>query len=139
QCERDKPEIKEYVSVTEAANTDIQPHVLHRLERGVAVEGKVSEIFKVPEKGGLPSGFYGALATAVFQISGSDVLTSTWFKESAGYLQENWRELDKLIMRVRVEEKVKGKYKVAFKGRLLSHLAAQVTGGSTAQVAHRTA
>lgn len=139
KCERDKPDIEEYICVTEAANSDIQNHALRRLERGQAVEGKISEIFNIPEQGKSPSGFYGALATAIFQISGSDVLTSVWFKETAGYLQENWRELDKLIMRVRVEGKVKGKYKVAFKGRLLSHLAAQVMGGSTAQVVHRSA
>lgn len=139
RCERDKPDVKEYVCVTEAVSSDIQPDVLRRLERGLAVEGKVSEIFNIPEKGKPPSGLYGALAATIFQISGSDLLTSIWFKEPAGYLQENWRELDKLIMEARVEGKVKGKYKVAFKGKLLSHLAQQIAGGPRAQVVHRTA
>lgn len=138
-CEREKPEVQEYVCVTEAVDGDIKADVLRKLEQGKAVEGNISEIFIIPEKGRAPTGLYYALAAVISQISGNGLLTSTWFKESAGYLQENWRMLDKLLMKTRIEGRVKGNYKVMFKGRLLSHIAKQMAGGPAAEIVHSSA
>lgn len=137
-CELESPEIKEYACVTEAVSSDLQEHIIRQLDSRGAVEGNVSDIFNVPDDGRSQSGLYVALASSVSYISGSDVLTSNWFKESAGYVQENWRSLDKMFMRVRVEKKPKGKYKVVFKGKPLSKIAAQaVMGGAQAKTIHQ--
>lgn len=138
-CNREGADIKEYVCVTEAVGGDIKPHVLKKLEAGIAVEAPVSEIFNVPVKGNEPSGLYAALATTVAHVSRNDVLTSIWFKEGIGYLQENWRMLDQILMKVRVEARAKGKYKVVFKGRLLNDLARQGANGVLASEVHRSA
>ncbi|WP_137174796.1 hypothetical protein [Massilia sp. HP4] len=138
-CSRGSADIQEYVCVTEAVVSDLQPDVLKKLDAGIAVEAPVSQIFKVPEKGNEPSGLYSALATTVANISRNDVLTSIWFKEGAGYLQEDWRMLDKILMKVRIEARKKGKYKVVFKGRLLSDLVKHGTSGALASTAHRSA
>lgn len=138
KCERAEPDIQEYACVTEAVRGDIQPHVLEKLDAGSAIEAPVTEIFNVPEKGNTPTGLYSALATTIANVSKNDVLTSIWFKESAGYLQENWRMLDKVLMKARVEPRAKGKYKVVFKGHLLSHLAKQVAGKGPSKITHRS-
>jgi len=138
-CSRDSPNIQEYVCVTEAVVNDLLPDVVKKLDAGIAVEAPVSQIFKLPEKGNEPSGLYSALATTVANISRNDVLTSIWFKEGAGYLQENWRMLDKILMKVRIEARKKGKYKVVFKGRLLSDLFKHGASGALASTAHRSA
>lgn len=127
-CTKGDPEISDYVCVTEAASSDLQEHVRGRLDDGSAVEGDISQIFVAPTIDQKPSGLYAALAATISNISGNEYLTSNWFKESAGYLQENWRSLDKILMRVRVEKKAKGKYRVVFRGRPLSKIAAQAIG-----------
>lgn len=129
-CTKEDPEISDYVCVTEAVSSDLQEQALRRLEDGNSVEGGVSQIFILPTSDRAPSGLYAALAATISNISGNEHLTSNWFKESAGYLQENWRSLDKILMRVRVEKKAKGKYRVIFRGRPLSKIAAQAIGGS---------
>jgi len=137
-CELESPEIKEYACVTEAISSDLQEHIIRQLDSAGAVEGNVSEIFNAPASGKSQSRLYVALASSINYISGSDVLTSNWFKESAGYIQENWRSLDRIFMRVRVEKKPKGKYKVIFKGKPLSKIAAQaVMGGAQAKTIHQ--
>lgn len=139
-CKKDDPEIKEYVCVTEAASSDLQEKVLKHLDSGIAVDGKVSEIFYFPTQEKRSSGLYQALAFAIKTISGNELLTSNWFKEAAGYTQEHWRALDKVLMRVRIEKKVNGKYQALFKGKFLSNVAAYMIGaGAQAQVAHRRA
>lgn len=137
-CDRGKPDIQEYVCVTEATTSDLQPHMLKKLDAGIAVEAPVSEVFRVPEKGNEPSGLYSALAATVANVSRNNVLTSLWFKEGAGYLQENWKMLDQILMKVRVEARKKGKYKVVFKGRLLSDLVKHGASGTLASTAHRS-
>lgn len=128
-CTKDEPEIREYVCVTEAASGDLQEHALRKLNDGDPVEGSISKIFVAPTSDRKPSGLYAALALTISNISGSEYLTSNWFKESTGYLQESWKSLDKILMRVRVERKAKGKYRVIFTGRPLSKLAAQAIAG----------
>lgn len=117
-CERGDPEIKEYVCVTEAVSSDLHQHVVQKLEKEGAVEGNITEIFIPPtsERGG--SGLYVALASTISYVSGNEILTSNLFKESAGYLQEHWRSLDKILMRVRVEKKPKENIKSCLKESL---------------------
>jgi len=137
-CERGDPEINEYVCVTEAVSSDLQESILRQLDSRVAVEGNVSDIFNIPSSERNPSRLYIALASSIAYISGNEIIASNWFKESAGYLQENWRSLDKILMRVRVEKKPKGKYKVVFKGKPLSKVAAQVImAGAQAKTIHQ--
>lgn len=124
------PEVKEYVCVAEASPNDIQPQVLKQLDSGTAVVGSPEQIFKIPSKEQQPSELYTALAGAIGYISGNWLLTANWFKEPAGYLQEHWRSLNKLLMKVRIEKRAIGKYRVLFKGRPLKGIAAQLLGSA---------
>jgi hypothetical protein len=118
----DPPQVKEYVAVTEALPHEIQPQVLKQLESGVAVEGGPAQIFLEPEKGQPPSLLHTALGIT------ADVLTSNAFKESTGYVQENFRALNQLTMRVRIEMRVKGKYRVVLKGLPVTKWVGQALG-----------
>ena len=124
---RQSPEVREYVAVTEASSNEIQPQILTQLETGVAVQGTVNQIF-LPPKSGHPSLLYTALFTAAGNLSRNEFLTGNNFKESAGYLVENFRELNKVFMRVHIETKAKGKYRVAIKGYLASDVLGKMTG-----------
>lgn len=129
------PEVKEYVAVTEVRPDEIQPQILAQLETG-AVAGRPSEIFAVSKEGSEHSQIYQALGAAATYIAGSETLTSNWFKETAGYLQENFRALDKIAMTVRIEKKAKGKYRALIKGKPLTQLVAQSLGAGKAKIAH---
>lgn len=124
------PEIKEYVSVAEAVTDQLRPQILTQLNNGLAVEGKIAQIFLPPKSGHEDTGLYKAMASAATFISGNDFMNQNTFKETAGYLQENWRALDKITMTVRVEMRVTGRYRVLFKGRPLSNVAAQLVGAA---------
>lgn len=130
QIAPEQPAITEYVAVTEASANEIRPEMLKVMEGGTAVEGRVEAVFFPPRKESATSPLYMALASAVNYISGSDVLTSNLFKEPAGYFQENYRNLDRILMMVRVEKKPKGNYRVVFKGRPLTQWLNRPTGAS---------
>jgi hypothetical protein len=113
---------------------------LRQLETGVAVEGSAPEIFIEPNKNTQKSDIYIAIAGAFTYISGNDILTSNGFKETAGYLQEHWMSMNKAFMRVRIEKRVIGKYRVVFKGRPFVKAVTQALGiGANSAVVHRTA
>lgn len=129
-----QPEVKEYVCISEASSEEVQPEVVKQLESGKAVEGSITQIFVLPKDGQKKSD----LTISILAFAG-EVVKSNWFKESLGYLQEHWRELDKITMRVRIERRVKGKYKVIFKGRPLKQWIAHVRGTSTnTKIVHQT-
>jgi hypothetical protein len=138
-----EPEVKEYACVADALAHEILPQVLKQLDSGQAVEGTVSQIFIAPNKNSSSgSGLYNAMAVAIAYLSPdptvASILTSNPFKETAGYLQEHWRALDKILMRVRIEKRVIGKYRVVFKGRPLAKSAAQLFGAAAnASVLHK--
>jgi hypothetical protein len=135
------PENVEYVALTEATAAEIKPAFLGRLERGEAVVGTVQALIVDPASTGGNSRLYRALGVAASYIAGNEILTSTPFKETAGYLQEHFRQLDKLGMTVRIEGRLKGKYRVAIKGPTLSSRLAKAMGRATnaRTVPHRTA
>jgi hypothetical protein len=108
-------EVCEYCAVTEASSHEIQPQVLAQLDRGTAVQGNVDQIFLPPKKEE-PSLLYKALFIAAGNISGNSFLTGNFFKEAAGYIVQNFKELNKVSMMVHIEKKAKGAYKVALKG-----------------------
>lgn len=124
------PEIAEYASVTEALPHEIQPQVLKQLDSGIAVVGTPAQIFVPPATKDNGSDLYTAMAAAGAYISGNPILTANAFKESAGYVQEHWRALNRLPMEVRVERRVIGKYRVIFKGRPLARVAAEAFGAA---------
>lgn len=123
------PEIEEYVAVTEAMQGEVQPQVVAQLERNVAVVGSVGQIFNVPKKG-QESFLLTALVAASKYISGSKILTSSEFKETAGYVIEHFRELDKILGSVRIEKKAIGVYRVAIKGYPVSEQVARLFGAA---------
>lgn len=131
----DPPEVSEYVAVTEALPHEIQPQVLKQLDSGVAVVGTAGQIFAVPKNEQEPTPLISALLAAARWISGNSILNNSGVKESLGYLQENFRSLDKIGMTVRIEAKVKGKYRVVFKGRPLTSL---IGGAKKASTVHQT-
>lgn len=140
QITPEAPEIREYVAIAEAASNQIQPSVLKELNSGVAVEGKVKEIFFQPKPDQHESDLYDAMRIAANYISGNTLLNNNGVKETAGYLQENWRELDKVAMTVRIEKRVTGKYGVLFKGKPLTKIAAQMLGAAgRANIMHQRA
>lgn len=130
------PEVCDYVAVTEVGSEAIQPTVLAQLENG-SVTGKPADIFKPPAKSEEAKPVYQAINAAALVAGGSEAITSNWFKESAGYIQEHWKSLNKLSMTVRIEKKAIGKYRALIKGKPLSQLIAQSFGGNTvAQTKH---
>ena len=138
QHSQQQPEIRDYACVTEALAAEIQPQVVKQLDSGSAVEGTIEQVFIQPKPGLQKSDLYSAMGAAAGYISGSEVLTANWFKESAGYFQEHWRKMDKILMRVRIEKKVNGKYRVLFKGRPLTRVVSQVfSATATAKVIHK--
>lgn len=132
---QEPPEVEEYVVVTEVGAAEILPQALKQLETR-SITGRPTEIFVQPKQGSENSMLYKALGAAAANLAGNEAITSNWFKESAGYLQENFRALNKIAMTVRVEEKVKGKYKVLIKGKPMTQLIAQSLGAGKAKVAH---
>ena len=121
------PEVKEYVAITTAFPDEINPHILARLEANGMVDGSASEIFLPPTKE-KESFLYQALFTAAGYISGNGMLTGNVFKETAGYMVEHFRKLDQIAMKVHIEKKVKGMYRVALKGYLVSDVFGKITG-----------
>lgn len=132
---QDPPEVKEYVVVTEVGPEEIQSHVLKQLESD-AVTGRPTELFAEPKNGSGNSMLYRALGAAAANIAGNETITSNWFKETTGYLQENFRSLNKIAMTVRIEKKVNGKYRMLIKGKPMTQLIAQSLGGARAKVTH---
>lgn len=133
------PEITEYAAVVDVKPDEIRPDVLKQLESG-AVEGSPSQIFTIPKKANDESALVRALAVAATAIAGNAFITSNEFKETAGYVQENSRTLDKLAMSVRIERKAKGAYKAVLKGKPLSRMLAESTGlAQKSKVIHKTA
>lgn len=138
QYSAQQAEITEYACVTEALAAEIQPQVIKQLDTGVAVQGSIHQIFLPPQSNVQKSDLYAAMGTAAGYISGNETLTANWFKETAGYLQEHWKKMDKLLMFVRIEKKVNGKYRVLFKGRPLVKVISQLLGSATnAKVVHQ--
>lgn len=133
------PEVEEYVAVAEAIASEIQPQVLMQLNSGLAVEGKVTEIFNLPHNGNTLSDLYTTIKSSAIYIAGSKFVTSNEFKEPAGYLKENWKALDKILMRVRIEKRVIGKYRVIFKGRpLVKSILVGFGAAANARTIHKT-
>lgn len=134
---RDDPtDVREYVAVTDALPSEIQPQVVSQLERNVAVVGNASQIFNKPQRG-QESLLLTALFTAAKYISGNGILTGSSFKESAGYVIEHFHALDKIFSSVRIERKAKGAYRVAIKGYPVSQKVAKIFGAtSSAQPNH---
>lgn len=100
------PEIREYVAVADVLPGEIRPDVLKRLEVG-PVTGKPSELFAVTEKSSADSHLYNALSYIASVISDNIFLTNNGFKEAAGYTQEHFRSLDKILMTVKIEKRLK--------------------------------
>ncbi|MEX5746360.1 hypothetical protein [Massilia sp. X63] len=133
------PEITEYAAVVDVKPDEIRPEVLKQLESG-AVAGSPSQIFTVPDKSHGDSLLIRALSATATAIAGNTFVTSNEFKETAGYIQENWRSLDKLSMTVRIEKKAKGKYKAVLKGKPLSRIFAESAGlAQKSKAIHKTA
>ena len=80
------PDLREYVAITEAVPTDIQPKMLAQLRKDGFIEGKPSQIF-LPPKDKQHSIVYAAMATAAGFISGSQFLTSNFLKKALAILQ----------------------------------------------------
>jgi len=121
------PEVREYAAVVDVNPDEIRAEVVKQLESG-AVEGSPSQIFTIPDITQEDSVLVRALTAAATAIAGNSFLTSNEFKETAGYVQENLKSLDKLSMAVRIEKKAKGKYKAVLKGKPLSRLLAESAG-----------
>lgn len=113
---------QEYVVVAEVMATEIQPQVRAQLDRGAAVQD-------VPEKVFAPVTAETALVAASAKFL--DALQESAWKESAGYMQEHWKQYRKLGMTVRIEKRPKGKYAAIFK----ANVAAKKIAGAAAQQA----
>jgi hypothetical protein len=132
----EEPEIKEYVAVVDVRSEEIRPEVVKKLEYS-SITGKPSELFSAAGQSNTNSHLHKALLAFGSAIAGSDFLTSNSFKEGAGYLQEHFRALDKILMTVRLEKKAKGQYRAIFKGRPLTKVIASGLQGKSAKIAHQ--
>jgi hypothetical protein len=120
--ETPEPDIQEYMAVTEAQAHEIQPQVLKQLASGVAVTGGPLEIFVAPKPDQPQSLLTTALGLTVAFVS------SNPFKETAGYLFEHRKMLDSRWMKVFIEQKEKGKFRVLLKGHSMTTLNALKAG-----------
>jgi hypothetical protein len=132
----EEPDVREYVAVADVQSEEIRQEVLKKLEGG-PVTGKPSELFSATAQTKQDSHLYKALVAAGSVIAGSEILTSNAFKEGAGYLQEHFRALDKILMTVRIEKKAKGQYKAIFKGKPVTKVIASALQGKTAKTTHQ--
>lgn len=119
----------EYVVVAEVLASEIQPQVRAQLDRGVAVQD-------LPEKIFAPLTAETALAAASAKLL--DALLESAWKESAGYVQEHWRQYRKLGMTVRIEKQKVGKYAAIFKTnvatqKIPSAAAKQIAGAAASR------
>jgi hypothetical protein len=124
----EQPDIQEYAAIAEAEGKEIQPQVLKQLDGGQAVEGTVTEIFNVPGNKAIQSSVYQAIFNVFSLTKDREFLTNNYVKEPLGYLQEHWRMLDKAMMKVRVEKRAIGKYRVVIKGRPFGQAITQLLG-----------
>ncbi|NNG25330.1 hypothetical protein [Telluria aromaticivorans] len=129
------PEVREYVAVTDVRPEEIRPEVLKELETG-PVTGKPSELFAATAPSSRDSHLYKALGAVASTISGNEIVTSNWFKESAGYLQEHLKSLDKILMTVRIEKKPKGQYGAILKGKPFVKVISAALAGKAAKTVH---
>lgn len=113
----------EYVVVSEVLASEIQPQVRAQLDQGVAVQD-------LPEKVFSPLTVETALAAASTKLL--DALLESAWKESAGYVQEHWKQYRKLGMTVRIEKRPKGKYAAIFKANVAAH---KISGAAAKQIA----
>lgn len=109
--QREEVQVQEYVVVAVAQEHELQPQVKAQLDAGQAVVDHPEKIFK-------PITAESVLTHAADSFL-STLQESAW-KEAAGYAQEHWKQFTKLGMTVRIERKVKGKYVVAFTGKVLT-------------------
>jgi len=109
-----EPKETEYVVVTEAQAHELQPQVRAQLDKGQAVQD-------LPEKVFAPITAASVLTIAADKF-GETLAQNAW-KETAGYVQENWKHFSKFFMKVYVEKAPLGKYRVVFKGRMLTRVA----------------
>jgi hypothetical protein len=106
----------EYVVVTVAEAKEILPHVLAQLDKN-------QPVLDVPEKVFAPITAASVLTIASNKF-GETLAQNAW-KETAGYVQEHWKQFGKLRMNVYVEKAPLGKFRVVFKGRMLTRVAGQ--------------
>lgn len=132
----DEPDVAEYVAIAEVRPDEIRTEVLEKLEDGY-VTGKPGDLFSAKVQNNADSHLYKALVAVGSAIAGNEIMTSNPFKEGAGYLQEHFRSLDKILMTVRIEKKAKGQYKAIFKGKPLSKVISAAMHGKTAKTAHQ--
>ena len=119
-------ELQEYVVVVEVQAHEIQPQVRAQLESGKAVQDLPEKVF-----GDITVETALVAASAKFADA---VFESTW-KETAGYVQEHWKQFSKLGMTVRIEQKLKGKFVAVFKGKVLAKRIANAAAKQVAGVA----
>ncbi|RYG98302.1 MAG: hypothetical protein EON58_07530 [Alphaproteobacteria bacterium] len=135
----DPPEIREYAAVVDVEPDEIRPEILEQLERQ-SVTGSPSQLLKPVTKQDADSLLCRALLMTATAIAGADWVNSSWFKETAGYVQENLKALDKISMTIRIEKKAKGKYVAVLKGKPVSMLVAESIGGAkVSKGIHRSA
>lgn len=105
------PDLKEYVVVAIAEDHEIQSQVKEQLDNGTAVIDSPEKIFKP---------ITTASALTIASQSFLTVVKEGAWKETLGYAQEHWKQFSRLGMTVRVERKIKGKYVVAFTGKVIA-------------------
>ena len=109
---KEQPEVHEYAAITIADPSELLATAKDMIARLGYFEGTATSAFALTQKSG------STLINASLQVL--DALgDSNTFKESAGYIQEHWRHLDKVLMKVRIEPAPIGKYKIIFVGKLI--------------------
>lgn len=123
------PETHEFVVASIAETHEIQPHIVEQLKHVIAIEDSPDKIFAEVKVG---TDLHNA-------ISGwREVIQANEFKETAGYLQENWKQMNKLGMKVYVEKKPKGGYKIILKGRSITQNLSTAVNKTLGSLAHTT-
>lgn len=107
---KEQPEVHEYAAITIADQSEILTTAKDTIARLGYFEGTATSAFALAQKSG------GVLMNASLQVLEA-LGDSNTFKESAGYIQEHWKHLDKLLMKVRIEPAPIGKYKIIFVGK----------------------
>jgi hypothetical protein len=120
------PKVQEYVAIAIAEAAELLPLAKEQIARVGFYEGPSATAFA--SLNSIASQLGSASVHALEVLGGSNS-----FKETAGYFQEHWRNLDKFLMNVRIESAPKGKYHVVFKGKIIRftrNAANQITGAA---------
>lgn len=115
-----RPEIQEHYIAGNLSSREIRPEVIKELNQAGRVSGSPMELILEPQKGSQLDTMINNIVAGVDDAMTNSVSTSNYFKESAGYIQSNWKRFNILGMKMYIEKAPVGQYRFVLKGKLIT-------------------